>query len=328
MNNEPNTQKQTTDEIDLLELFNRMGQSVKRGFTWFLNLILNFLLLLVRKSLWILTFSIIGLIIAYLLYQNTKRYYSSEMIAISNSTSNTILVSSVNLLNDIFIQKNYSIAANYLDIDLSRVKDIKSINAFYAIDINRDGLPDYFDYKQKYNPKDTTIKRLDNYFVVRLEVYDENVFDQVRNGIKNYIYKNKFIIDNNNERIRQNKILIEKIEGEINRLDSLQKVEYFEIPKMQKANASQMVVLNEKERKLYHDQKLSLERERLILERDLNINNEPITIVQDFTPLSKAENPYSKYAIIGIYFALIGFITSLIWQYKKRLIDLIFKQNY
>jgi len=247
------------------------------------------------------------------------------MTAISNSINNTYVVGSINLLNDVFKQKNYPIAANYLNIDINRVQEIKSIEAFYTIDINKDGLPDYTDYKWKYNPRDTT-KRLDSYFVIRLEVYDESIFAQVRDGIKNYIYKNKFILDNNNERIRQNKILIETIENEIRKLDSLQKVEYFELPQMQRATSNQMVVLNEKDRKLYHEQKLLLEKEKLRLEKDLNINSEPITIVQDFTPLSKAENPYSKYAMkIGLLFAVIGFFVSILWQHRKTILTTYLK---
>ena len=325
MNNEQITRQQATDEIDLLELFNRMGGGIKRGVLWTYRLILNFLMLIVRKSLWIVAFTIIGLIVAYVLYQVSRRFYSSEMTAISNSINNTYVVGSINLLNDLFKQNNYSIAANYLNIDINRAKEIKSIEAFYTIDINKDGLPDYTDYKWKYNPRDTT-KRLDSYFVIRLEVYDESIFAQVRDGIKNYIYKNKFILDNNNERIRQNKILIETIENEIRKLDSLQKVEYFELPQMQRATSNQMVVLNEKDRKLYHEQKLLLEKEKLRLEKDLNINSEPITIVQDFTPLSKAENPYSKYAMkIGLLFAVIGFFVSILWQHRKTILTTYLK---
>lgn len=325
MNNELITPKQAPDEIDLIELFNRMGRGIKKGINWLFNLILDFLRLILRKSFWILASIILGLAAAYFLYQGTPRYYSSEMTAISNSINNSYIISSINLINDLFKEKNYPIAAEYLSIDTNTVKLIKSVEAFYTIDINRDKLPDYVDYRWKYDPlRDTLPKRLNDYFVIRLEVYDEKVFTTVRDGIINYIYKNKFIIENNTERLRQNKILIESIDAEIRKLDSLQNVEYFNLPLQQKANSNQMVVLNEKDRKLYHEQKLQLEREKLRLEKDLNINSEPITIVQDFTPLSKAVNPYSKYAVkIGLIFALLGFIVSLLWQYRRFIIDSI-----
>lgn len=329
MNNELTPKQQVTDEIDLLELFNRMGRSIRKGFAWAYQQILNFLMLLLRKSLWIIGFTLIGLVVAYIIYQNTRRYYLSEMTAISNSINNTYVVGSINLLNDLFREQNFAIAANYLNIDVTKAQQIKSIKAFFTIDINKDRIPDYVDYKETYNPKDTLVKRLDNYFVTRIEVYDETVFPEAREGLKSYIYKNKFIIDNNNERIRQNNMLIATLEAEIRRLDSLQKVEYFELPQMQRAATNQMVVLNEKDRKLYHEQKLALEREKLRLERDNIINSDPITIVQDFTPLSKAANPYSRYAyIIGILFAILGFIASLLWQYRQIIMDAIKNKHY
>ena len=325
MNNESITPKQAPDEIDLIELFNRMGRSIKKSINWLFNLFLDFLGLILRKSLWILVSVLLGLTAAYFLYQITPRYYSSEMTAISNSINNSHIVTSINLLNDLFKKQNYSIAAEYLNIDINMAKQIKSVEALYTIDINRDKLPDYVDYKWQYNPlRDTLPKRLNDYFVIRLEVYNEKVFTTARDGIKSYIYKNKFIVENNTERLRQNKILIESIDAEIRKLDSLQNVEYFNLPLQQKANSNQMVVLNEKDRKLYHEQKLQLEREKLKLEKELNINSEPITIVQDFTPLSKAANPYSKYAVrVGLVFALLGFIASLLWQFRRFIIDSI-----
>ena len=301
-----------------------MWRGFKNAINWIINLIVKFFLLLIRKSLWIISFGIIGLVVGYIFYTLSKRFYSSEMTAISNSINNTYIVTSINLLNDLFKQKNYSIAANSLNIDINRVQEIKSIEAFYTIDINKDGIPDYIDYKREYDPKDTLVKRLDSPFVIRVEVYNESVFDEVRDGIKNYICKNKFVVDNNNERIRQNKALIETIEKEIRKLDSLQNVEYFELPQIQRATSNQMVLLNEKERKLYHSQKLALEREKLQLEKIQNINSEPITVVQDFTPLSKAENPYTMYAInYGLLFAALGFAISIFWQYKRDIYNLI-----
>ncbi len=329
MNNEPTTRPQVNDEVDLLELFNRMGRSIRNGFNWVLSQLLNLFKLILRKSIWIIAFGIIGLIIAYLYYLNSRRYYSSEMIAISNAVNNSYVVGSINMLNDAFKQKNHATAASFLDMDINKIQQIKSVEAFYTLDLNKDNIPDITDYLRKWNPKDTSIRRLSNYFVVRIDVFDENVFAGARDGLKKYIYKNKFIIDNNNERIRQNQILIQNIGSEIRKLDSLQTVEYFQLPQMQRAASNQMVVLNEKDRKLYHEQKLNLEKEKLRLEKEININSEPITIVQDFTPLSKAENPYSKYAVImGLIFAMLGFATSIIWQYRTFIWDAIKNRHY
>lgn len=329
MNNEVNNRPQPSDEIDLIQFFGRIWKSFKNAINWLIDLIGKFFILLIRKSLWIISFGIIGLIVAYVLFTISKRFYSSNMTAISNSVDNTYIVNSINLLNNLFKEKNYQTAADYLNIDVQKVSQIKSIEAFYMLDFNKDRIPDQIDYEKTFNPKDTSITRMNNFFVVRLEVFDEGIFENARDGIIKYINRNKFITENNEDRIRQNLALIETLKSEIKKIDSLQKVEYFELPQMQRASSNQMVVLNEKERKLYHDQKLALEKEKLKLEKELIINREPITIVQDFTPLSKAENPYSKYAIIfGLLFALLGFAFSLIWQYKKIIYNLITVKQY
>lgn len=324
-----NKPQSASDEIDLIELFNRIGSSLKKGIIWILNRLKDFIFLLIRKSLWLLTFSIAGAFVGYYSFKSTPRYYSSEMVAVSNALDNNYIVSSINLLDDLFKGGNYTIAANYLEIPVENATQIKSIGAYYGVDVNKDKIPDYVDYMGTFNPKDTSIRRITDFFYVKMEVFSESVFAQARDGIKKYINKNNFVIENNLVRIAQSETLIHSIAQEIKKLDSLQKIQYFEIPKSQKANNSQMVVLNEKEMKLFHEQILSLQKQKLELEKDITIKKDPITVVQDFTPLSKAENPITKYLIYWItLFAILGFITSLIWQFKKDIFRLIKQKQY
>ncbi|HPD95984.1 MAG TPA: hypothetical protein PLA24_08820 [Tenuifilaceae bacterium] len=331
MDKEQQNKQQTPDEIDLIELFNKMGRGIKNGTLWLLKQIKLLIILLIRKSLWIIIFGIIGLFIAYFLFTNSKRYYASELTATSNSVNSTYIINSVNLLNDLFKEQNYKIASDYLALSLDEVKKIKSIKSFYGIDVNGDGVPDYVDYANKYvyNPKDSIIKRLKDYFYVDIEVYDENIFSKARDGIINYIQRNPYVVQNNNERVRKNATLIVSYDNEIKKLDSLQKIEYFKIPLDQKAASNQMVILNEKTKELYHDQILKLEKTRLYYQGQNELYGDPITIIQDFTPLSKAENPYMQYAKKwGIVFAILGFIISLLWQYRKKIIKLVIEKQY
>jgi len=329
MSNDQINKPQATDEIDLIELFNKIGNSIKKGAMWIISRLQDLILLLIRKSLWIISFSIIGAFVGYSFFKATPRYYSSQMVAVSNALDNNYIVSSINLLDDLFKGGNHDIAANYLEIPVENAKQIKSIGAYYGIDVNKDKLTDYVDYTETYNPKDTSIRRITDFFYVKMEVFSETVFAQARDGIKKYINKNNFVIDNNQVRIAQSEELIKSIDQEIKKLDSLQRIQYFEIPKSQKANNTQMVVLNEKEMKLYHEQILALQQQKLRLQKDITINKDPITVVQDFTPLSKAENPVTKYLINWVaLFSLLGFIVSLLWQFKKAIIQLIKDKQY
>jgi len=322
-------QQRPSEEIDLLELFNRMGKAISKFFMQIFELLKSFFMLLVRKSIWIFLFSLLGIFFGYLFYINTPRFYSSEMVARSNSMNNSVIVNSINLLNELFENKSFNALGNYLGTSSSQAEKIKSIDAFYGIDINRDRIADYIDYENLYNPKDTSQKRLSDIFYLKISVYDETIFPSVRDGIKRYISTNPYILQNNEVRKQQTKTLIEEFKNEIKKLDSLQKVQYFEIPKNQKAGNSQLVVLNEKEIKLFHNDIISLFNRKLSLEKDLALNPDPITVIQDFTQLSKADNPLIKFLKIWvIFFAVLGLIASLIWQYRNTIWHLIKSQQY
>lgn len=313
-----------TDEIDLLELFNRMGRTILRFFNWVIFLIKSFFLLLIRKSIWIISFTIIGVLFGYLFYSNTPRFYSSQMVARSNSMNNYIIINSINLLNDLFYNKNYSALGTYLGTSLEQAKKIKSIDAYYGIDINKDGVADFVDYDDTYNPKDTTQKRLSDIFYLKIMVYDESVFSSVRDGIKRYISTNPYVEENNTVRKQQAERMIEEIEDEINKLDSFQKIQYFEVPKMQKTGSSQTILFNEKESKLYHNDIIGLYAKKQKLEKELLINPDPITVIQDFTQLSKAENSMVKIVTLWvIFFAILGFVSSLFWEYRLKIWTII-----
>ncbi|MGD9978674.1 MAG: hypothetical protein AB7S54_12165, partial [Bacteroidales bacterium] len=263
MDNDKNLKTSASDEIDLLELFSKMWRGIKNGISWCANLVKYLFLLLVRKSLWIIGFGIVGFIIGIVFFFTSPRYYSSEMTAISNALNNNYIISSINLLNDLFKDKNYEVASNYLGMSIQDAGKIRSIAAYYGIDVNKDGIVDYVDYDGTYKPKDTSVNRSSSFFFIKLEVYSENIFGAARDGLKKYIYKNNYILENNRIRIAQGENMISSITQEIQKLDSLQKIEYFEVPRTQKASTSQMVILNEKEIKLYHEQILGLEREKL-----------------------------------------------------------------
>ncbi len=316
-----------TDEIDLLELFNRMGKEIKKFSYWILELIKSFFLLLIIKSVWILSFSIIGGFVGYYFYNTTPRFYSSEMVARSNSMNNSVIVNSINLLNDLFENKNYNALSSYLGTSSKEAEKIRSIEAFYGIDVNKDKIADFIDYNKAYNPKDSAQKRLSDVFYLRISVYDESIFKNLRNGIKKYISTNPYILENNEIRTNQIKSMIDEYQNEIYKLDSLQKVQYFEVPRMQKISSNQMIVLNEKESKLYHYELIGLYKKKLELEKDLTINPDPITIIQDFTQLSKAENPLIKFLKTWILtFAILGLLFSLLWQLRTNIWYLIKNQ--
>ncbi len=319
---ENQTPKQN-EEIDLLELFQRMGRSVRKGINWVINLAYQFFLLILRKSIWIGVSMIVGIVVGISLFFATQRFYASEMVAKANVTENNFVVNAINQLNDLCIDGNYKTLAYYLETTELNASKIKSIRAGYGIDINFDGITDYVDYKNEVNLKDTNIRRLSRLFYVRVEVYNETGFATVTEGTKKYIWKNPYIIKNNEVRKIQIEAMISSYNQEIKKLDSLQKSYYFN-QLTQKAGNGQMMFFNEKDVKLFHRDVIALVAEKQNLEKSLIVDPDPITIVQDFTPLSRMENPWTKYVKNwGIAFALLGFFVAVFWQYKSNIFTFI-----
>jgi len=85
-----------------------------------------------------------------------------------------------------------------------------------------------------------------------------------------------------------------------------------------------MIVLNEKDFKLYHETLLGLQSRKQDLEKELELYPEPITVIQPFTELGIEKVNLIK-ELIGkaIFGALIGFIVSLLWQYRKDMINAV-----
>ena len=49
---------------------------------------------------------------------------------------------------------------------------ISDISAYWIIDLNKDGIPDYVDYKGNHNVYDTLNVRMQNSFDVRVKIND------------------------------------------------------------------------------------------------------------------------------------------------------------
>lgn len=315
----------SNDEIDLLELFNRMGKAFTKSITWVFNLLFKLFLLILNRAFWIASFMLIGVVLGIAVFYATPRFYSSQMMATANSTNNDIVVNAINQLNNLFTAANYNAAAQNLNISIEQAKKIKSIQAFYGIDVNHDNIPDYVDYDNLYNPKDTTTKRVTGLFYVMVKVYDKEVFSPVRDGIKKYIFSNPYIAENNEIRKEQTASMIVAYDKEIQKLDSLQKDYYFN-QLTQKAGSGQIIFLNEKDVKLFHKEMLGLVEQKQDLQKELTLNPDPITVIQDFTQLTRAVNPWTKYVKYwGLVFAILGFFAGVNWQYRKSILTFLRK---
>ncbi len=307
------TSNQPASEIDLLELFQKIGNGIKNLFLGLIKGILFLIVFGVKKLHFLVLFAIAGGIIGLVLYNSTRRYYSSYMIAQANGITSADMINYINDLHELCIKSNTQALAFDLQMPDSTARKIKDIQAFFIIDANKDDIGDFVDFKNNFNLKDTTQQRLPDRLHLTVEVYENTVFEKVKNGLFRYMSKNPYIIKLNEIRKQELRELIAQSEYEITKLDSLQNTDYFNKGQDIPIQGSQMIFLAEKEPTMYYRDKLSLMNHKQEYQKELELATDAFTVIKDFTSLAVAENPRGKYIIrYGVISVLLGYCLLLI----------------
>jgi len=142
MGKESKSENRQNDEIDLLDLFNRMGRSVRRGLNALGRAFLYTLVFMLRKWLWLGLSVLVGIVISYSLKYSTERLYSSDITIRSNTVSNSDMIAHINKLHTFSSEDNLTELATALSVDPGKVRYINDIQAYWVIDQGSDGIPD------------------------------------------------------------------------------------------------------------------------------------------------------------------------------------------
>jgi len=309
-----------TNEIDLIDLFRKTIQAIGNFFLFIFRSILFMVIFGVRKIHFLLLFVIAGGIIGQVMYKNTKRYFSSYMIAQANGIKSADMINYINDLHDLCVQRNTPALAFNLQMPDSTANKIKDIQAFFIIDVNHDEIGDFVDFKNDFDLTDTTIHRLEDRLHVKVEVYDNSIFRNVKNGLFRYMRKNPYLISLNEIRKMQLQELIAQATHEIKKLDSLQNTDYFQKNRQVPVQQSQLMFLAEKEPTMYYRDKMNLMNRKLEYTKELELATDAFTVIKDFTSLAFEENPRGKYLMrYSFMFAVFGYVFLLLFRFRKTI---------
>ena len=309
------------DEIDLLDLFKRMGRSLAKMFRAIGRGILISIVFLFRNWLPLTISVILGVGAAYLLKVATPPSYSSDLVLRTNAATTSELISYVNRLHTFCLERNYPALSDAISVkDNQQLKNISDISAFWVIDKNRDGVPDKVDYANKHNIYDTLNIRMQDRLDIRVKIKVPQELISVKNGLINYINKDSLFQQRNRVRLRQNKELLTRLDYDIIQLDSLQKVKYFEETRnMQPKNGGQMIFLQEHITQLVYADIYQLYSRKQALESERDLYNNITTTLSEFSIPAKRVNGGSYYAvrIVPIFFGLTLLIQIILANKKK-----------
>ena len=313
--NKPEIRKQTSDEIDLLELFRKTGNKFKGFVIWLLELFLRITVFFIRKSPYLIAAIVLGFLVSIYFYTKSERFYDSDMVLRSNAVTNPDMISHINKLHFFIEEDNIVSLANNLNLDSTDISNIVDLEAFWIIDVNKDDVPDFVDYKKKFTA-DTNVRRITSRFDIRVRTFEPQDLSKVRDGILFHINNHEYFQKRNEIRLKQLAENILKTEAEMHELDSLQNFKYFEEMKKGQMKEGQIVFLNEEATKLFHDDIFALFQKKLNLDRTLFLDSAIVTIIDNFTPPAQPVNSYLNIAKTWVIrFFIIGILLVLILSF-------------
>jgi hypothetical protein len=322
-----NNKNDRDDEIDLLDLFRRMGRTISR---WFGALgrafLISFIFILKR---WLpLGLSIAaGIGASFLLKSTTKSFFTSDMTLRSNAIATSEMISYVNRLHIFCIDNNPDALSRAMKLEPQSVGNINDISAFWVIDNHKDGIPDYVDYKNNHSVYDTVNVRMQDRLDIRVKIKSPQELTLVRDGIIKFIESDSLFQQLNRVRIRQNHELLTRLDYDIVQLDSLQKVKYFEETRnMHPQSGGQMVFLQEQKTQLVYENIYTLYARKQGLESQRDLYKGVVTVLSEFSLPTRRVNGGSYYAarIVPIFF-LITLLILILSANKKNLTEVFDK---
>jgi len=337
--NTTNNKNVRDDEIDLPDLFRRMGRTLNRWGKALGRAFLISIVFLLKRWLPLGLSIAAGIGLSYLLRTASASFYTSDIVFRNNlvlldmkklrdnSGTTSELISKINKLHTFCLENNSSALSDALSLKPESVRNISDISAFWIIDQGKDGIPDYVDYKDNHSVYDTTNIRMQDRLDVRVKINSAQYLNLVRDGIIRFIENDSLYQQRNRMRLRQNHDLLTRLNYDILQLDSLQKVKYFEETRnMKPGSGGQIVFMQEQKTQLVYSDIYSLYSRKQALESDRDLYKGIVTVLSDFSLPSRRENGGMYYGkqIIPIVFFLTLLILIILANRKK--LDEIYKK--
>ncbi len=313
-------------EIDLIDIFNRIGKWFRKCLITIGNGILKCLAFMYHNFLILIISIIIGFVVSYILKQSEKPLYKSEITFKNNTIENADMISHFNQLGSLVAKKSNQEIATSLSISDSEASDLVELSAYWVIDINNDKIPDYVDYKGKHNPGDTINVRMPDRFVIEVASLDPMNLSNIREGLIRYAKNNPLTETSNNQRIKDLNELINRANIDIQELDSLQKVKYFEETRRKISEGGQIVLFQEQQTQLFYRDIQNLISQRQSYEKEMALYPDVVSVISDFSPSSTRVNTafyYSKITVPLSFFLAI--VLLLLFKNRKKIIEVLNK---
>ncbi|MCU0362799.1 MAG: hypothetical protein MUE32_05525 [Bacteroidales bacterium] len=335
MSEETDKRDKQNSEIDLIDLFNRIARTIGIWLRFAGRAILIGMFFLLRKWLPLSLSIIAGLAVSYGLKKASNSLFSSDLVfrnnlvQIDNLTNRDItgttadIIHRFNRLHTFCEEGNITALTGALGESEAVIRNIVDISAYWIIDLNKDGTADFVDYKNNHNVYDTTNIRMPDRLNIRVRIKEPQELKNLQTRLFSYISNDSLFQQRNRLRFEQNRELLRRYTYEIEQIDSLQKVKYFEETRRNPDKGSQMIFLQENRTQLFHNDILSLYRSKQGVESELSLHKDVMTVLSEFPYPSRRVNGITFYARKWVPFLfLLTLIVLILFENRKRIADI------
>ena len=315
-----NSKNVRDDEIDLLDLFKRMGNGLGKMFRTLGRWFLISVVFLFRNWLPLGLSLVLGVGASYLIKFTSASFYTSDMVLKTNTMTADEMIAYINRLHTFCKEDNQTALTEAISLNAGQVKNILDINANWIIDKGADGIPDIVDLKDNHNIYDTLNIRMSDRLNIRVKIIEPQELGNVRDGLLKYVSDDSLSNQRNKVRIRQNQELQERIRYDLEQLDSLQKIKYFEeTQRMSQPGNGQMIFLQEQKTQLVYPEIQGLFERKQQLDANLTLYKDIVTVLSDFSIPAQRKNGGMYYGkvLIPLFFCLTLIILILLRNRKK-----------
>ena len=322
--NTTNNKNVRDDEIDLLDLFRRMGRTLTRWGNALGTALLVSIVFMLRRWFPLGLSLILGVIASFAMRSTSESSYTSDLILRVNVEPTDEVITHVNRLHTYCTELNKQNLANAIDLPVAQTNNIVDINAYWVIDNGNDKIPDYIDYEKNHDVYDTTNVRMKDRMDVRVRIKQPQELSNVRDGILTFINNDPLLQQRNNLRLKQKKELLSRLEFDITQLDSLQKFKYFEESRnLLPRTGNQMVFLQEQKTQLLYTDIYDLYEKKQEIELESDLYKDIVTILSNFSIPTERDNSGVFYAKSYIpKFFIITLLILIVLANRRKLKDI------
>jgi hypothetical protein len=310
------------DEIDLLDLFRRMGRTLGRWANALGTAVLISIVFLLRRWLPLTVSLILGIGVSYLMKRASESYYTSDLILKTNATSTDEMIAYINRLHTFCSEGNKEALASSIHLSPEQIKYIGDISAFWIIDQGNDKIPDYVDFYNRHDIYDTVNVRMQDRLNVRVRIKVPQELTRVKEGIIQFINDDQLFQQKNDVRLKHNEEMLARLTFDIHQLDSLQQYKYFqETRNLKPQQGGSFIFLQEQKTQLLYTDIHTLYARKQSLETDNELYKDIVTVLSEFTIPASRDNGGLYYAktIVPVFFFLTLIVLIMIANKRKLL---------